>query len=193
MKFTLQSPLILPGWMWSGTGLTRQELALRLVREGLQVEFEDEFVDNGAGHIRMNLACPAPRWTGRWMRWCGPWALPQSPAPPVQPGDTLPDVAVDTPFEAGFPEPSGGRQAHHAGIPALTAAARCANWTCMSWPPVTTPFGRREARPWWCCSPTPKSWPGLGGPAARPYTILCDPEKNCVRAAAVAPPPARWN
>lgn len=58
IHFTIPEATYLAWVDVSSCGITRQELALRLVAAGLQVEFEDEFVDNGDGHIRMNLACP---------------------------------------------------------------------------------------------------------------------------------------
>lgn len=58
LRFTIPEATYLAWVDMSGTGLPRQELARRLVREGLQIQFDDEFVENGEGHVRINLACP---------------------------------------------------------------------------------------------------------------------------------------
>lgn len=99
-KFTIPQATYL-AWIDLGDcHITREELALRLVKEGLQVEYENEFVDNGNGHIRMNLACPRSvldKAIDRMVKALGPGA--EKPIVRPQIGDILPDFTVDTPFE----------------------------------------------------------------------------------------------
>ncbi|MBR4867634.1 MAG: pyridoxal phosphate-dependent aminotransferase, partial [Clostridia bacterium] len=42
----------------SGAGYPLEELKSRITEAGLFIEYEDEFVANGQGHVRINLACP---------------------------------------------------------------------------------------------------------------------------------------
>ena len=189
VKFTIPESTYLAWVDVSGTGLTRQELALRLVREGLQVEFEDEFVDNGAGHIRMNLACPratVDRAVDALVRAMGPAAKPGTP--PVQPGDTLPDVAVDTPFEAGLPlsQVVGGKPTmlvflRYSGCPLCQLDM---HELAAGYDAIRAAGGQAVV----VLQSDPQKLAGeLGGPAALPYTILCDPEKKLYERLAVWP------
>ena len=164
-------------------------MALRLVREGLQVEFEDEFVDNGAGHIRMNLACPratVDRAVDAMVRAMGPAAKPGTPR--VQLGDTLPDAAVDTPFEAGLPlsQVVGGKPTmlvflRYSGCPLCQLDM---HELAAGYDAIRAAGGQAVV----VLQSDPQKLAGeLGGPAALPYTILCDPEKKLYERLAVWP------
>ncbi len=58
VKFTIPEATYLAWIDMRGCNLTRQELTERFVKKGLHIEYENEFVDHGDGHIRINLACP---------------------------------------------------------------------------------------------------------------------------------------
>lgn len=189
VAFTIPESTYLAWVDVSGTGLSRQELALRLVHEGLQVEFEDEFVDNGDGHIRMNLACPrstVDRAVDALVRAMGPDA--ESGTPRVKAGDTLPDLLVDTAFETGLPLSRivGGKPTlllflRYNGCPLCQLdmhelAAGYDAIKAVGGQAVVVLQSARETMA-----------EQLGGPDALPYTILCDPEKKLYQRLAVWP------
>lgn len=100
LQFTIPEATYLAWIDVSQTGFSRRELALRLVQEGLHIEYEDEFVDHGDGHIRMNLACPRStinRAIDAMVRAIGPGAKPGTPDVAV--GDTIPDFSIQTPWK----------------------------------------------------------------------------------------------
>lgn len=85
----------------SKSGFTRQELALRMVRVGLQIEYEDEFVGNSEGFVRINIACPKSvleKAVDKLVAVLGKDAKPA--LKPLSVGDTLSDETVNTPFKA---------------------------------------------------------------------------------------------
>lgn len=97
VRFTLPESTYLAWVDVRGTGLTKKELTRNLVEAGLQIQYEDEFVDNGDGHIRMNLACPlsvVDRAVDMMVKALGPGSRPHRELPKV--GDTMPDAVVDT-------------------------------------------------------------------------------------------------
>lgn len=173
----------------SGTGFTRRELALRLVKAGLQVEFEDEFVDNGEGHIRMNLACPrsvVDRAVDAMVKAIGPGAKPATP--PVQVGDVLPDAVVSTPFAEGLhlSQLTGGKPTlllflRYSGCPLCQ----------LDMHQLAAHYGELEAvggRALVVLQSDPAALAAqLGTEKALPYTIVCDPEKKLYEQLAVWP------
>lgn len=57
-KFSIGQGTYLAWIDLSGFGLTDRQLKERISRAGLFIEFGDEFVANGEGFVRINLACP---------------------------------------------------------------------------------------------------------------------------------------
>lgn len=103
IRFTIPEATYLAWVDISSCGLSRRELALRLVKAGLHAEYEDEFVENGEGHIRMNVACPRSvldKAIDCLAEAVGPDAEPGTPG--LQVGETVPDMEVQTPFASGI-------------------------------------------------------------------------------------------
>ncbi len=100
VKFRIPESTYLAWVDVSSTGFSRKELALRMVAAGLHIQYENEFVDNGEGHIRINLACPRStvnRAVDAMVRAIGPDTAPA--IPDVKVGDLLPDFDVKLPWE----------------------------------------------------------------------------------------------
>lgn len=189
VAFTIPESTYLAWVDVSGAGLSRQELALRLVQEGLQVEFEEEFVDNGDGHIRMNLACPrsvVDKAVDAMVRAMGPGAKPGTPR--LAPGDTLPDAVVDTPFAKGLP-----LSGLVGGKPTLLLFLRYSGCPLcqLDMHELAAHYGELEAAGGQAVvvlqSAPEKLAAELGGPKALPYAIVCDPEKKLYERLAVWP------
>lgn len=43
---------------FSGYGRKREDLSREIAQAGVFIEYEDEFVQDGDGHVRINIACP---------------------------------------------------------------------------------------------------------------------------------------
>ena len=144
---------------------------------------------HGPCHIRMNLACPratVDRAVDAMVRAMGPAAKPGTPR--VQLGDTLPDAAVDTPFEAGLPlsQVVGGKPTmlvflRYSGCPLCQLDM---HELAAGYDAIRAAGGQAVV----VLQSDPQKLAGeLGGPAALPYTILCDPEKKLYERLAVWP------
>lgn len=54
-----------------GLGMTRQELCRAVSRAGVYIEYDDEFVADAEGHVRINIACPRSALETALARICG--------------------------------------------------------------------------------------------------------------------------
>lgn len=189
VRFTIPESTYLAWVDVSGTGLSRQELALRMVEAGLHIEFEDEFVDNGKDHVRMNLACPrsvVDRAVDALVKAIGPGTAPGTPR--VKEGDVLPDFTVDTPWDTGKKLSDVV-----AGKPTLLLFLRYSGCPLcqLDMHALAARYGEVEAVGGQVAvvlqSAPAKLAEELGAPDAVPYTILCDPEKKLYRQLAVWP------
>lgn len=173
----------------SDTGLFRQELAIRLIKEGLQVEFEDEFVDHGDGHIRMNIACPRSvlnRAVDRLVQAVGPGSEPGTPR--YVKGCQIPDFSVDTPFKrrVSLRELVSGKPAmllflRYYGCPLCQLDM---HELAEHYDIITEAGGQAVVV---LQSDPDRLAEQLGSPDALPYPIVCDPEKIMYRRLAVLP------
>lgn len=189
LKFTVPESTYLAWVDVSGTGLSRRELALRVVKAGLHIEFEEEFVDHGDGHVRMNLACPRSvvnRAVDKLVEALGPDA--PAPTPVVKEGDVLEDFAVDTPFERGT---SLAKLVNEK--PTLLLFLRYQGCTLCQLDMHNLAEGYDKIR---ACggqvavvlqSDPDRMKEELGTPDALPFPIICDPQKKLYDKLAVWP------
>lgn len=189
VRFTIPESTYLAWVDVSGTGLSRQELALRMIKAGLHIEFEDEFVDNGEGHVRMNLACPRSlidRAVDAMVKAIGPGTEP--PTPRVKVGDVLSDFTVDTPWQRGV---SLSRILD--GKPAMLLFLRYNGCPLcqLDMHEIAAHYDLIEAAGGRVAvvlqSDPDKLKEQLKSPDALPYAILCDPEKKLYQRLAVWP------
>lgn len=189
VKFAVPESTYLAWVDVSALGLSRHELALRLVEAGLQVQFEDEFVDNGDGHIRMNLSCPhsvVDRAVDYLVKAIGPNTKPGTPRLAV--GDSLPDLDVDTPFCKTV-----ALSALLSGKPTMLLFLRYSGCSLCKldmhelkehYDLVTQTGGQVVV----VLQSDPDKLAGeLVTPGAFPYTILCDPQQTLYQRFAVLP------
>ncbi|MEG1895805.1 MAG: MalY/PatB family protein, partial [Oscillospiraceae bacterium] len=100
VKFTIPEATYLAWLDTSECGLLKQDLMLRMIKEGLHLEYTGEFVENDSDRIRMNIACPRSvldKAIDAIVKVLGPDAQP--PVHQVTVGEKLPDFKADTAFE----------------------------------------------------------------------------------------------
>lgn len=173
----------------SQCGFSRQELALRLVQAGLQAEYEDEFVDNGDGHIRLNVSCPRcvlDKAIDCLVKVLGPEAQP--PSHRLNKGEILPDIIVDTPFqkEVSLKQLAAGK---HTMLLFLRyyGCSLCQ----LDMRELKENYDKIEASGGQAVvvlqSDPDKLAQQLGGPEAFPYQIVCDPQLTLYQRFAIFP------
>lgn len=87
-------------------GIPDAELKKTVSRAGLFIEYSDEFVRDGDGFVRMNIACPRSVLKRAVKILCtalGDGYVEVEPDAPkrLEIGDVFPDISYDTPFETG--------------------------------------------------------------------------------------------
>lgn len=98
-----------------GCGKTPEEMKKEINAAGLFIEYGNEFVANGEGFVRMNVACPRATLEQALEILCGVMKAPEVGDIPlgerVKAGDKLPDFEYDTPYVSGLrlSESLGGR------------------------------------------------------------------------------------
>lgn len=189
IKFTVPESTYLAWVDVSGCGMEWQELALRLVKAGLQIEFENEFVDNSDGCVRMNLACPrstVDRAVDALVKAVGPGTKPGTPR--LEVGEALPDVTVNTPFQENVK-----LSALTAGKKTMLLFLRYSGCSLCQldmhelkehYDLITRVGGQALV----VLQSDPKKLAAqLASQDAFPYTILCDPERKLYERFAVFP------
>lgn len=97
-KFTIPQGTYLAWVDLRGYGLSDAEVKERVIAEGLFIEFADEFVADGEGFVRMNLACPLSV-VKRAMTMLKNALEPESAeGRPLKAGDKMPDFTYTGPF-----------------------------------------------------------------------------------------------
>lgn len=189
VKFKIPESTYLAWLDVSETGLSKRELVLRMVHAGLHIEYEDEFVDNGEGHIRMNLACPRSvidKAVDAMVDAIGPNTAMGTAS--VKIGDMLPDFKVDTPWKQGVSlssilkeKPAVLLFLRYYGCPLCQLDMKK---LADGYGQITASGGQVIV----VLQSDPKMLADkLGNPEALPYPIVCDPQKKLYQKLAVWP------
>lgn len=186
------------GWVdMRAFGLNDAQLNERISRAGLFIEFGNEFVRDGDGFVRINVACPRSVLKKALRILCAamgdtrdPDEAPAQPVPAgrLAAGDRMPGFTFDTPYAQGLSLADAVDEG--GAVLALLRYAGCplCQMDIVAFRNDIAHIGDKGAKLLVVLQSTPESVREQLGEMGLPFTVICDPEGSlyeqlCVRAA----------